>query len=104
MKILVINLPESSWRREVITGQLHRLGLDYELIPAVNGHKLSAEQIEQLCDRQALETYPDWLTKGAIGKAKKFLEKHVHWIHKLSVGRRKRLYSRFLKYHFVSEQ
>ena len=40
-KIFVINLPSSTQRRKSITAQLDKLGLEYEITKAINGHKLT---------------------------------------------------------------
>jgi glycosyl transferase family 25 len=78
MKILVINLRRSHQRRHFMKSQLDRVGADYEIVEAVDGHELSDEEIRILCEKAALDKGRDWLSKGAIGCAlshRKALEK-----------------------------
>lgn len=44
MKIYVINLPQSTSRRQTIEANLQQLGLDYEIFSAVDGRNLTLEQ------------------------------------------------------------
>ena len=44
MQVFVINLPEDVERRRAIEGQLQRLGLPYEVFPAIKGALLSSEE------------------------------------------------------------
>lgn len=44
-KIFVINLNESTERLERLKSEFERIGLDFERIPAVDGRKLSENQI-----------------------------------------------------------
>lgn len=69
MKTYLINLAESHQRRGLMVGQLDRLGVDYEVVPAVNGHQLTEADIAALCEMSSISNYPDWLTPGAIGAA-----------------------------------
>lgn len=69
MRTYVINLAESHRRRELMVQQLDRLGVDYEVVPAVNGHRLAEAEIAALCEMSSIRSYPDWLTPGAIGAA-----------------------------------
>ena len=69
MKIYLINLEESRHRRELMECQLRQLQLDYEIVPAVNGHRLGESDIATLCVVESVRRYPDWLTPGAIGAA-----------------------------------
>jgi glycosyl transferase, family 25 len=45
MRIFVINLVGNVDRRNSIVGQLDRLGLEYDVVPAVSGKELSAEEL-----------------------------------------------------------
>lgn len=49
--------------------QAEQLGLEYEIVDAVDGATLSDEFKAQVCDTDALEKYSWWLTNGAIGCA-----------------------------------
>lgn len=69
MKIFVINLESSVRRREMMESQFCRLGLDYEIVPAINGHLLTEEEISLRCDPEAVRREPEWLSRGAIGCA-----------------------------------
>jgi glycosyl transferase family 25 len=69
MKIFVINLESSGTRRALMVSQLERLGLDYEIVPAINGHQLSASELAELADPEVVRAAPEWLSPGAIGAA-----------------------------------
>lgn len=69
MKIFVINMEASTLRRELMERQLQRLGLDYEIVPAINGHQLSEAEISASCDLEVVRAAPEWLSRGAIGAA-----------------------------------
>jgi glycosyl transferase family 25 len=69
MRTFVINLPRATDRRASIQAQLDASELDYELVEAVEGRALSAEERARLVDKTAVERFPDWLTPGAIGCA-----------------------------------
>lgn len=67
MKTYVINLERSVHRREHILGEVNRFGLDYELIKAVDGAKMTDEERERLCDMNEVRKYPEWLSPGMLG-------------------------------------
>jgi glycosyl transferase family 25 len=48
----VINLPEDFARREAVAIQLQKLGLSYDLIPAIRGKSLSAEERQEYYDEK----------------------------------------------------
>lgn len=69
MKIYVINLPESVERRKSIEQNLQQLGLEYEIVPAVHGKRLTPEE-------QALvKTEDSVILELAAGKKVKFMDK-----------------------------
>ncbi len=49
--------------------QLGALGLEYQIVEAVEGKALSEEELDRYCDKTARELHPQWLSKGAIGCA-----------------------------------
>jgi glycosyl transferase family 25 len=63
MKIYVINLPQSRERRENILRECARFDLEPEIFPAVDGRKLTGEQLREL----VYEPAKDVLTPGEIG-------------------------------------
>jgi glycosyl transferase family 25 len=69
MKIFVINLEASVHRRKMMEEQLCRLGLEYEIVTATNGHCLTGEELAVVCDQEAVAREPEWLSPGAIGCA-----------------------------------
>jgi len=70
MHIFVINLEKDIARRESIVGQLETLGLPYEIVPAVYGAALSAEERARHYDeRKAKWRLSRILTPAEIGIA-----------------------------------
>jgi glycosyl transferase family 25 len=69
-KIVIINLPSSVDRREVITRHLATLGLNGEVFPAIDGRQLSEDEIGAVYDAKRAAT-TEWgqLTRGEIGCA-----------------------------------
>lgn len=53
----------------MMEAQLCRLGLEYEIVTATNGHGLTAEDLAVRCDPEAVAREPEWLSLGAIGCA-----------------------------------
>lgn len=51
MKIFVVNLDKNTDRMEFMDGQLNRLGLQYERIPAVYGKTMSSAELGQMFSR-----------------------------------------------------
>ncbi len=52
MHTFVINLPDDFARREAVANQLRKLGLSYELFPAIRGESLSSEERKQHYDER----------------------------------------------------
>lgn len=68
MKIFVISL-KTSERRKRFNAQMEKLNLPFEYFDAVNGKELSAKEVSEHCDEEALNANPKWLNRGAIGCA-----------------------------------
>lgn len=69
MKVYAINLKRSVERRKHIVRQLEKRRLNYELIEAVDGGKLTDEELNRLCDMEEAKRRPHKLTVGALGCA-----------------------------------
>lgn len=69
MRTFIINLERSHVRRAHIIAEAERCGLNYELFPAVDGSKLTDEELGKFCDIEAIAKCPEWLTPGMIGCA-----------------------------------
>jgi glycosyl transferase family 25 len=69
MKTFVISLANNKKRREYIAKHVRDRGLDFEIIDAVDGSKLSEHDIDRLCVREEIDKNPSWLNRGAIGCA-----------------------------------
>lgn len=69
MKVYAINLERAVERRKHIIRQLEKRRLDYELIDAVDGEKLTDEELKRLCDMEEAKKRPHKLTVGALGCA-----------------------------------
>ena len=67
LTVFVISLKRSPERREHIKKHLDSIGLEFEFFDAVYGKELSEDQIDKLCDREAIKNAPHWLTPSAIG-------------------------------------
>jgi glycosyl transferase, family 25 len=67
MKTFVINLKSSLDRRQFMARQLDTLPVEYEFIEAVDGRKLTNEQIEASCDMNQVRAWPELLTPAMIG-------------------------------------
>lgn len=67
MKALVITLKSSTERYNYIVNHLSSIGLDFEIIEAINGYKLTEKEKEELCDMEAVNKYKSWLSDGIIG-------------------------------------
>lgn len=50
-----------------MTTQLERFKLQYEIVEAVDGHKLSRNEVSQLCDESVIQRDPNWFSPGMIG-------------------------------------
>lgn len=69
MQIYVISLKHALNRRDLMSKQLDNLGLSYEFIDAVDGRQLTTDEMNNMCDMDAVKQNPAWLTPGAIGCA-----------------------------------
>lgn len=69
MKTFAISLASSLQRRSYIEHHLSQRGLDFELVEAVDGSKLTQKELEELCDMATVSRLRWWLTNGAIGCA-----------------------------------
>lgn len=69
LRAYIINLKRSPQRLEHIVSQVEQLGLDYEVVEAIDGLSLLDVDLENLCDMATVERHPAWLNAGAIGAA-----------------------------------
>ncbi|MFN0118101.1 MAG: glycosyltransferase family 25 protein [Elusimicrobiota bacterium] len=69
MKTLAISLQRSKERRSYITQHLAEGDIDFEIIDAIDGAKLTEHEVELYCDVQKVKELGWWLTPGAIGCA-----------------------------------
>ncbi|RYD57372.1 MAG: glycosyltransferase family 25 protein [Sphingobacteriales bacterium] len=67
MKVFVINLKRSEDRRKRVVKHLQDRGVPFELFEAVEGSKLTDEEMEKYCDMERVRKHPKWLTRGTIG-------------------------------------
>src|SRR3954471_10994699 len=67
MKTYIINLERSVQRREHILSEVDKIGLEYEIVKAVDGSQLSSHDFDQLCDMETVRKFPEWLSPGMIG-------------------------------------
>lgn len=67
--IFVISLSDAKLRRKHITAELKNAGLAFTFLDAVNGKELPPKELEAVCDMQAVNKNPQWLSPGAIGCA-----------------------------------
>ena len=66
--IFVINLPQASHRWRAVQKRLDALGLQYQRIEAIDGRRLSAEQLQQLVDQQrTLKDHHSPLSASEVG-------------------------------------
>lgn len=84
--VFVISLSTAKERRKHIRKQLDRSGLDYSIVNAVNGKALTDSEIAAVCDMNAVNKNPQWLSSGAIGCAlshlniyQKIVEEGLKW-------------------------
>lgn len=56
MVVFVINLKRSAERRAAISSQLHRLGLPFRIVEAVDGRLLTEEQLSAECDPEVYQS------------------------------------------------
>lgn len=69
MKAFVISLQKSEDRRTSMEVQLQRAGIDYQIIDAVDGSRLTNEEVSRLVHHEAFAASPRWLNRTAIGCA-----------------------------------
>jgi glycosyl transferase family 25 len=67
VKILVVNLEQSTDRKIFMKAQLDKLSLPHEFFPAVDGRKLSPTQLEEMCNMEVVRQWSELLTPGMIG-------------------------------------
>jgi len=67
MRVFVVNLEQSVDRKLFMKSQLDQLNISHEFFPAVDGRRLSPEQMEQMCNMEVVRAWPDLLTPGMIG-------------------------------------
>lgn len=72
--IFVINLEHSKERRKHIEEQLNNLGLDFEIIKAIDGKNLSENQLKQYSKKEALRVKGRELSTGEIACSLSHLE------------------------------
>lgn len=65
MKVFVVSLTRAEKRREYINAHLSSLGLDYEIIDAVDYLELTPADYDTLTDQEAVRKNP-YLSKGSI--------------------------------------
>src|SRR6516225_7745315 len=66
--VVVLNLKSSTARRQQIDARLQNLGIDYHFFDAIDGHLLSAKELERLAPPSSL-LFDRSLTLGEIGCA-----------------------------------
>ena len=66
--VVVLNLKSSTVRRQQIDARLQNLGIDYHFFDAIDGHLLSAKELERLAPPSSL-LFDRSLTSGEIGCA-----------------------------------
>ena len=69
MKIYVVSLRHSSRRRASIEKQLRPLGLRFNFFDAVDGRKLTSDQLAKWTHSEEIQRHPKWLNLGTIGCA-----------------------------------
>jgi glycosyl transferase family 25 len=67
MQVHVINLKEAVERRNSITSQLQKLGLQFEIFDAIRGSLLSEQELAEKVDMNEVLKYPKWLTRNMLG-------------------------------------
>ena len=70
MKTFAISLQKNKIRREYIIKHLNKLNLDYEIFDAIDGQKLTKEDIAKYCSTEIIHQYPSKdYNEGVIGCA-----------------------------------
>jgi glycosyl transferase, family 25 len=67
MRTFVVNLEQSTERKLFMKQQLETLNMTYEFFPAVDGRKLSNNELEKMCNMKVVRAWADLLTPGMIG-------------------------------------
>ena len=67
MKTLVISLKSCLERYIYILNHLTQIGLDFEIVEAINGYNLTIKEKEELCDIDIIGKNTKWLSDGIIG-------------------------------------
>jgi len=80
LPIYVINLDRSLARRQGMQAQLNFLGLDYEIVSAVDGMKLSPLELSQYSEIAAIESIGKPLVNTQIGCALSHLKLYARMI------------------------
>jgi glycosyl transferase family 25 len=66
MKTYVINLKRSVERRDHITAECRRHGLDFEIVDAIDGMLMSDEDFAPLIDKESVAKNPTYLNRGML--------------------------------------
>ncbi|MFN6962557.1 MAG: glycosyltransferase family 25 protein [Pyrinomonadaceae bacterium] len=66
MKTYIINLERSKERRKHITSEVERLGLDYEIITAIDGNDFTDEDLAKVADMSVIEPNKHWFGKNLV--------------------------------------
>ncbi len=66
MKTYIINLERSEKRHEHILAEVKKLGLDFEIVRAIDGGLLSESEIEAIADMPVVSKVRDWLTNRML--------------------------------------
>ncbi|MFT4661271.1 MAG: glycosyl transferase family 25 [Patiriisocius sp.] len=69
MKTYVISLARAQERAEYILNHVQECKLDYKIIDAIDGNKLTNEDLLKNCDMKEVNELRWWLNNGAIGCA-----------------------------------
>lgn len=66
MKAYILNLERSVKRRNSIIAEAERIGLDYEIVPAIDGGEVPLEEIHKYADLEAVKKSPNWLSPRVL--------------------------------------
>lgn len=67
MRVFVINMAQSIDRKSFMKTQLDDLRIKHEFFPAVDGRRLTTQQMQEMCYMEVVKAWPDLLTPGMIG-------------------------------------
>ncbi len=62
MKSYIINLERSLERRQHVIAEAEKHGLNFEIIPAVDGGTVPSSEIQKLADMEAVSRHREWLS------------------------------------------